>query len=206
MNSRFYPFATDSMEREILAYYFAAISVAMSYGVYEAVEALHFQVPWWIALPSPMAIYLFLRWLFSNYLWRWSLLRQLGIVKIPNLNGEYRGHLWTSNDGHAARHKCEFTVTQTWVSIAIRGRFTESRSFNMVTGISVEGTDAPRLAYEYWNEPASGAAASMVAHRGTIWLDIISGSGPICLNGEYYTGRGRGTNGRIELAQVGGAD
>uniref|UniRef100_E6Q5P6 CD-NTase-associated protein 15 domain-containing protein n=1 Tax=mine drainage metagenome TaxID=410659 RepID=E6Q5P6_9ZZZZ len=199
MSSRFYPYATDSNEREKLAYYFAVLSVIVAYCVYLIFDKLRVQIPWWTALPSPMAIYLSVQWLFSNYLWRWTLLRRLGVVKIIDLNGVYLGDLWSSHDKHTESHRCEFTVTQTWVNIAIRGRFAESRSFNMVTGISVEGTDAPRLTYEYFNEPASGSVTSMGPHRGTIWFDIIQDESGIQLDGEYYTGRGRGTTGSIRV-------
>ena len=34
VNSRFYPYATDSSEREVLAYYFAVIAVALAYLIY----------------------------------------------------------------------------------------------------------------------------------------------------------------------------
>jgi hypothetical protein len=201
MNSRFYPYATDSGERDTLAYIFAVVAVVLAYLLYKIVEAIHFQMPWWISLPTPMAIYLFLRWLFSNYVWRWDLLRRLGVVKIPYLGGEYHGYLWSSHDGHEERHKCQFTITQTWTKIIIRGSFAQSRSFNGVTGITVEGTDAPRLTYEYWNEPISGSVQTMAPHRGTIWFDIVTTNDELRLDGEYYTGRGRATSGRIEIVR-----
>jgi len=150
---------------------------------------------------DPDADYLFTRGLFATYVWRWQPLRKLGIIKIPYLGGNYRGHLWSSHDGHEERYKCEFTITQTWSKIIVRGQFEQSRSFNGITGISVEGTDAPRLTYEYWNEPASGSQEAMNAHRGTIWFDIVQKGDRLHLDGEYYTGRGRGTSGRIELVK-----
>jgi hypothetical protein len=202
MNSRYYPYATDSNEREALAYWFAAISIALAYLFNLTAAALKLEFPWWLVLPSPMALYLFVRWVFSRFLWRWQPLHALGIVKIPDLNGEYKGHLWTSHDKHADRHPCDFTVSQTWTSMSVHGRFAQSRSFNMVSGISVEGTDAPRLSYEYWNEPASGAVEGMAPHRGTIWFDIRQTEIGIQLDGEYYTGRGRGTSGRIQLRRT----
>jgi SMODS-associating 2TM, beta-strand rich effector domain len=201
MTSRFYPYATDSSERDVMAYIFAVLAVALAYGLYKLVEVLHFQMPWWLSLPTPMAIYLFVRWLFSNYIWRWGPFRKVGIVKIPYLGGKYHGHLRTSYDEHAESYKCEFTITQTWTKIIIRGAFAKSRSFNGVTGITVEGTDAPRLTYEYWNEPISGAAETMNPHRGTIWFDILLKNDTLHLDGEYYTGRGRATSGRIELVR-----
>lgn len=57
----------------------------------------------------------------------------------------------------------------------------------------------PRLTYEYWNEPTADAAATMAPHRGTIWLDIAQDESTTRLDGEYYTGRGRETSGRIDM-------
>lgn len=197
MNSRFYPYATDSSEREVLPYYFAVMAVSIAYLLYFVVDQLRVRIPWWAALPSPMPIYLLILGIFTRYTWRWPVLRKLGIIKIPNLNAEYQGHLWTSHEG-GERHPCTLVISQTWTRISIRGRFPKSSSSNMVTGISVEDTSAPRLTYEYWNTPASNAAGSMQAHRGTIWFDITLEDGVIELKGDYYTGRGRGTIGRIE--------
>ena len=81
VNSRFYPYATDSSEREVLAYYFAVIAVALAYLIYLIVDKLHVQIPWWASLPSPMPIYLFIRGVFTRYLWRWSIFRLGGHPK-----------------------------------------------------------------------------------------------------------------------------
>ncbi len=185
----------------MLAYYFALLSVGLSYGLYAISEGLRLHLPFWVALPTPMAIYLFIRWLFSQYIWRWPPLHNLGIVKILNLNGTYEGRLWSSHD-ESAKHLCALVISQTWTGISIRGTFPHSTSYNMVTGISVEGTAAPRLTYEYWNEPASNAPETMNAHRGTIWVDIILDDEVAALKGDYYTGRGRTTIGQIEVWRV----
>lgn len=200
MNSRFYPYATDSKERDTLAYWFAVVSVACAYGISVGVEAMKVHLPWWVALPTPMALYLIIRGAFSRYAWRLGISRQMGIVKIPDLNGIYKGYLWSSHD-ERDKHPCTLIISQTWTDISIQGKFSKSNSFNMVTGISVEGTAAPRLTYEYWSEPSSDAAESMHAHRGTIWFDIIFDERTIELKGDYYTGRGRETIGRIEVRQ-----
>ena len=46
----------------------------------------------------------------------------------------------SSYDNHEVSRPCEFDVHQTWTTIAIRGNFGKSSSFNMVTGISVLDT------------------------------------------------------------------
>lgn len=198
MNSRFYPYAADSNERDLLAYFFAVIAIAAAYATFIVVDNLRVHIPWWAALPSPMPIYLLTRAVFTRYVWRWPVLHKLGVVRIPDLNGTYKGHLWTSHEG-GEQHPCTLIVSQTWTRISIRGNFPKSSSFNTVTGISVEDTASPRLTYEYWNTPSSNAADSMQAHRGTIWFNIAYSSHAIELKGDYYTGRGRGTIGRIEV-------
>lgn len=203
MNNRFYPYATDSNERDVLAYYFAGLSVLAVYLLSVGVEAFKVHMPWWIALPTPMAIYLALRSVFANHIWKWDLLHRWGVVRIPIVSGNYKGHLWTSFDEHGEKHPCELTISQTWTNISIRGRFPQSRSYNMVSGISVQGTDAPRLTYEYWNEPVSGSPTPMVPHRGTVWFDIKHDADGTDLDGEYYTGRGRATFGRIKVRSGG---
>ena len=74
----------------------------------------------------------------------------------------------------------------------------------MVSGISVENTPTPLLTYEYLNEPKSGALETLSPHRGTIWFDIDATSTRLRLSGDYYTGRGRGTTGRIEVERARG--
>ena len=44
------------------------------------------------------------------------------------------------------------------------------------------------LSYQYVNEPMSNAPGTMEIHRGTATLELIGSS----LEGDYYTGRGRG--------------
>jgi hypothetical protein len=202
MTSKFYPYATDSEERDKVGYALAVLAVGLAYLLYKVVDAFHYQMPWWMSLPTPMPIYLFLRGWFANRVWRWDLLRKFGIVKIPYLGGRYRGHLWTSHDEQAESHKCEFTITQTWTKIIIRGTFPESASYNGVTGITALEVDVPHLTYEYWNVPKSGAVETMHAHQGTVWFDVVKKNDKLHLNGEYYTGRGRINTGRIEITRV----
>lgn len=45
-------------------------------------------------------------------------------------------------------------------------------------------------AYEYLNEPKSGAVATMHTHRGLARLSLRRDDGDV-LDGEYYTGRDR---------------
>ena len=106
----------------------------------------------------------------------------------------------SSFDNHQVPRDCEFDIHQTWTTIAICGKFGQSGSYNMVTGISVVDTVLPRLTYEYYNVPANAAPKTMHAHDGTMWFEIHGGD-PRVLKGDYYTGRDRKTTGTIEVTR-----
>jgi len=199
---RFAPYATDSPERARVAFYIAAIAVAIGLGIHAVLDGRQIFVPWYVDIPSPVVIYGVLWAAFDKILWRWSVLRALGIVLVPNLSGEYSGIIISSHDRDEEQHECTFYVNQSWTSILIRGEFDKSRSLSQIAGISVLDVDRPRLTYEYINEPKEGAASTMHVHPGTVWFDIKTGADGIRLDGEYYTGRDRRTSGTISIQRV----
>src|SRR5579883_1100077 len=115
--ARFYPYATDSPERETLTFYFAGAGIALAYGLHRLIEAFHPAVPWYVDIPSPIVFYDLVRRFFAHVAWKWQFFRSVGLVRIPNLNGRYYGHLSSSHDDHGARHKCELVIRQSWTGI-----------------------------------------------------------------------------------------
>jgi hypothetical protein len=196
----FHPYSTDSSERETLAYWFALASVGVGYLVFWA--ARNTGLPWWIDVPSPIAVYLVIHGLFSRFIWRWRVLRGLGIVKIPDLNGVYSGILTSDRDDFQTKNECTMTIWQTWTEIAIKGEFPESDSYNGISGISVKGAGAPVLTFEYFNQPRADAKKDLQAHRGTNWFDVKDDG--LSMTGEWYSGRGRNRIGRIVVKRIAG--
>jgi SMODS-associating 2TM, beta-strand rich effector domain len=199
--NNFYPYATDSAERETMSFVFAALSLAIVYLSYLGIERLKIQVPWYLALPSPMGVYWLLQAWFTNVGWRWRWLHNFRIVRIPDLNGNYEGALQSSYDHFTKDYPCRFEIKQTWKSISVTGHFEKSSSFNMVSGISVSGA-VPRLTYEYGNKPRSDAPMGMVAHDGTIGFGVLIEGDDITLDGDYYTGRSRETYGCVKVQRT----
>lgn len=203
MVGRFSPYATDSPERTYVVFYLAALSIGLGYALHAGLGAAHVMPPWYVDVPSPVVMYGILWKLFDNYIWRWKLLRLVGVVHVPDLNGHYSGALYSSFDrSHGKRHDVQLTISQSWTTILICGRFSESRSYNLITGISVLDTGAPRLTYEYVNEPKEGAPESLHVHPGTVWFDVSVDKGTMTLVGEYYTGRDRRNSGTIEVCRA----
>src|SRR6266404_4948258 len=55
--------------------------------------------------------------LFDRHLWRNGFVCKLGLVKIPNLAGCWRGYLISSFDGK--RHNLVINIFQTWTQLAV---------------------------------------------------------------------------------------
>ena len=198
---RFYPYATDSRERETLPVWFAVLAIAVGYVIHAVVEHYYPTFPWFADFWSPLALYGLIYTLFARFAWRWPMLHAAGVVKIPDLNGHYSGSLLSSHNKHETPVPCEFDVHQTWTTISIRGKFDKSWSYNMVTGISVADCAVPRLTYEYYNSPVEGTPAAMHPHPGTMWFDVELGDS-LVLRGDYYTGRGRRTTGSVTITRT----
>jgi len=200
---RLSPYATDSTERAALAFYIASAAIFVGCALHLIVGAIAIQLPWYVDIPSPIVLYAVLWRLFDKRLWRMPLLRRMGVVRLPDLNGNYSGRLYSSHDrAEGMSHECFLAIKQSWTQISIRGEFGESRSYNSISGISVVDTNVPRLTYEYINEPREGAPPTMHVHPGTVWFDIHIGGDAISLIGEYYTGRDRRNTGSIEVARI----
>jgi hypothetical protein len=198
MVPKFHPYATDSKEREQLPVWIAILAIVISYGLHIAVDHFYPRLPWYVDLWSPVALYGIIYGMFDRHAWRWHVWRQIGLVTIPDLNGHYAGSMTSSYDNHQVSRPCEFDINQTWTTIAVRGQFERSSSFNMITGVSVLDTVLPRLTYEYYNVPADAAPPAMHPHDGTMWFDIDGHD----LKGNYYTGRGRNTTGTVVVTRM----
>jgi hypothetical protein len=203
MVGRFSPYATDSPERTYVAFYLAALSIGLGYALHAGLVAAHLAAPWYVDVPSPVVIYGILWKLFDKYIWRWNVLRLAGIVRVPDLNGDYRGTLYSSFDrDNGKRHAVHLNISQSWTTILICGHFSESRSYNLITGVSVLDAGTPRLTYEYVNEPKEGAPEALHVHPGTVWFDVSFDRATTTLVGEYYTGRDRRNSGMIEVTRT----
>lgn len=181
------PYATDSPERRKVIECLVVLSLPIAYLLHSGISLLKVQL-WWLEAPSVLGIFGLLYECFERWVWRWALLRRVGIVKVPDLNGEWRVEGSTSfNSGQ----RCEGTATikQTWSKISVCLETAESTSHSISASILLEQPGRITPSYEYRNEPKPGAAETMHSHRGTAVLRL-RGDGRE-LEGEYYSGRDR---------------
>jgi hypothetical protein len=179
-----HPYATDSPERQKVVLCIGSISVGLAYAFHGIIHALNLQVPWWVDAPGVLAIAAGLYEIFDKWLWRIPLLRKFGIVKVPDLNGEWKVVGQTSwSQGQEYHGNARIRQTWTHISICLETEYSSSRS--LTASLLINEPEGPTLSYEYRNDPRPNAPTTMHSHRGTAVLRLINDSR---LEGEYYSG------------------
>ncbi len=157
--------------------------------------AIDFEPEWWLSVPSFAGCYSGLHWLFDRYAWRVRLLRKLHLTQLPDLNGEWVGKIESSYNKGDSIYAVSVVINQRWTKMLVRLDAQHSQSRSTTASLRTTDLANPELSYQYVNEPHSNAPATMEMHRGTATLELIGS----VLKGGYYTGRGRGEVGTIEL-------
>lgn len=184
-----HPYATDSNERKQVAFLLVIISVLVAWFLHKRFEVLKFTIPWWVDLPSVAGFYAIFYNIFNKYTWRLPILKRIGLVRVPNLNGTWRGYITSSFNEHAKREDANIEICQSWSSISINMRTKNSKSRSLTAWVLTKNKNAITISYEYLNEPMPNAKVTMHAHRGTVRLTIKPDNKTF--EGEYYTGRDR---------------
>jgi|SRR5580700_1610112 hypothetical protein len=187
-------YSTDSDERRVVPLFLALVAISLAWLSSKLLEVTHLAVPWWVDAPSLMVFYGALYTLFDKYVWKNGFACKLGLVKIPNLAGCWRGYLISSFDGHAKRHNLVINIFQTWTQLAVFLATATSISRSCAAVIQVGDPEGVALIYQYQNQPLADATRTMHMHFGTAMLRVSDGG---CLVGDYYSGRDRRTYGRI---------
>ena len=150
--------------------------------------------------PSVMGFYGLLHTAFDRWLWKWSPLRAIGLVRVPDLGGAWMFRIHstyrtTEVDAHV-------TVHQRWRTIQIRLETAESRSSSEIASILIDDPNEFVLNYEFLNTPRQGAVATMHMHRGSAELRFPKNSTSLAGDGEYYSGRDRDNQGTMRAERA----
>jgi hypothetical protein len=187
-------YSTDSGERRIVPLLLAGAAVTLAWVSSRILSAVHVLPPWWLDAPSSLGFYGVLYFLFDRILWRIRFFRKLGLVRVPNLAGHWRGYLLSSFDGHSKHYGLMIDIFQSWTQVAVFLMTETSVSRSSAAMIQIDIPDGIALIYQYQNQPLADATKTMHMHYGTAVLRLSDAD---CLTGEYYAGRDRRTFGRI---------
>lgn len=176
----------------------AAASVMLVWLLHAGLGAVDYEPQWWLSVPSFAGAYSLFYWLFDRYVWRLGLLRKLGLIWVPDLNGRWSAEIESSEGQDGSTQRFAVVILQRWSKLVITVDTQYSRSRSITASFRTVDLPNPELSYLYINEPKANAPESMSIHRGTAILEI---KGTV-LEGDYYTGRGRRTIGIIRVTKV----
>jgi len=191
-----HPYSTNSEERSRIPFYAAAFAFLLAWLIATILKDVH--IPFWLEVPGTGTLYAVLLAVFRSYLWRWRLFRVVGIVKVPDLEGKWHGHVTSSFDTLAEQLPVTVQIRQNWTHMAIHLTADGSRSRSVVASLYV-AEDETVLNYQYENEPNVRATQTMHAHNGTASLRVTDNNRR--LTGDYYSGRDRNNHGQITLGR-----
>lgn len=182
-----HPYSIDIEERKNILLFLAISSIILSWIFYKILGNYQISLPWWVESPSVLFFYGLLFIAFDKWLWRYF--RVIGLVKTPNLNGEWDGYIKTSFDNHSSKVKATLKIFQNWTRIKILLKTDQSSSQSETASITVDTPEGKYLTYQYINDPRPNAVETMSIHRGTARL--LFDEKKNSLEGEYYSGRDR---------------
>ena len=195
-----HPFATNAAERQFVPPLLAGLAILATYGIDRSAALIGLQFPWWLSPPSVMGIYGLLSRVFDRLVWQWRLVRGLGLVDIPAIDGEWCGEVESSFGDDGEPTEISVRIFQDWRRILIRAETENSVSVSKTATVLLREEGA-LVSYEYLNEPSIEAPSTMRIHRGTARLELSERSDKRVLEGFYYTGPQRGNVGRLSLYQ-----
>jgi len=180
----------------------ALLSVFATWLLYEVVTWIGRQTgltpPWWLEIPSIITFYGVSYKIFDKWLWRKPIIRQLGLVRIPDLNGTWKGQIKSSYDDFKEEHDATVKIFQSWTQIEVVQETKESKGRSFIAAVHTKEPDAIRLFFMYQNIPEIDADPGMRSHFGAAQL-ILSADGK-SLTGDYYNcGRDRTTWGKLHF-------
>jgi len=154
-------------------------------------------------------------WLFTNYIWKLEIVQKTPLVNVPDLNGRWEGHLYTSTDPEKisdeyivetgeqmdgfTKMEAAIEIEQTWDKLLVTLHGPESPSFSHGATLLVEEGAWPTLTYNYLNE-GSDSNEELGMHYGTTMLKYKSEEES--LEGPYYTEPTRENHGILFLSRV----
>ena len=154
-----------------------------------------------VRLPTAVAVYSVLLFVFVKWLWRLRIFRRW-LVITPDLQGTWKGTLkstWTDPDVEQkiAPKDVTLVIKQTLLTISCVMYTDESKSFSNAAQINKDNEhDFFELSYNFTNFPEANIRDRSPIHNGAAILKIIDEPKRV-LEGEYWTSRK--TTGDIRL-------
>lgn len=190
-----HPYAINPDDRRQIIPIIVVIGTVVTFLIQEGLISGYLGERWWFSGLSILAVSSGLLYAYNKWIWALSI-GPVRLSRVPDLSGHWTGEVRPSpDDDNQKVQSVNLTISQTWLNLSITLDTPESRSHSTSSFIDSSNEKQPKLIYTYVNIPTGSAAETMHRHPGTTILWFDDGK----LQGNYYTGRGRGTHGELEV-------
>lgn len=209
-----HPYAVQSDEGHPPIHVWLLVTAVLSIGLSMVFRYVHqyvshltgFEDPWfWVAeTPSALAIFLAMYWSFDRYLWKWQFLHRIGVVRVPNLNGDW--HVEIQPSGVATDHQASkirngrLVIQQTLSRIMVQITTSDTESESLNASILRRGELIElRNQYRAWGISPDSEFSGC---EGTNRIVFVQRSPIRPKDGHYYTDWNQQTFGRFIFQEL----
>lgn len=192
-------YSSDAPDRSRMPLRLAALALGVTYASHLLFETLAVRLPFWVEMPSLGAFYGVFYATFDRWAWRTPVFGTR-VSKIQDLRGTWVGAV-RSNHNPDAPVPIVVRISQTWTRISVVAETGTSKSHSIAAAVITSHSAVPQLVYHYRNDPKPVVSLpTMESHQGTSSLWFTPDES--VMEGDYYTGRGRGNHGLMRLLRV----
>ncbi len=156
-------------------------------------------LPDWAPVPSVLALFSGLLFLFNKFIWKWPWFNELAL-QTPILNGNWKMSMRSSLDNYAAEYVGTLTISQTWTEIHLYLDGEKFEGESTMAGIKVQTKEAFTLKWEYLAQRKPQFAANEFMHHGM--TRVLFKKGEESFHGNYYADQSRHTFGPVTLEKL----
>ncbi|PTQ77419.1 hypothetical protein C8R26_10865 [Nitrosomonas oligotropha] len=189
-------------DRKLAYYFLALLSGIVGIGIANLLDSIQSVSGIVIAAPSGIAVFGLSFVLFDRFVWNLPWLYKLGLIKISDLNGDWRAAISSS----ATENKIYAAVKihQTYSKIRIHLETEKSDSLSQMAAIKMENPTMFTLRYEYSAEFQRDETSEIHRHYGVTSIRLKSNDHKFSDDhyANYYTEQGRDSYGKITFSRV----
>lgn len=195
-------YSTSYHDRKPAYYILAVLSGVVGIGIAFLIKAISDYSGLVVAAPSGIALYGLLFLMLDRFIWKWRWLYSLGIIKIPDLNGDWNAEISSSATGNKISAKVK--IHQTYSKIRIHLETEKSDSLSKMAALDMESPNMFTLRYEYSAEFKRDESSQILRHYGvtSVKLKSIDHKFSDIHPAVYYTEQGRDSHGEMSFSRA----
>jgi|WetSurMetagenome_2_1015567.scaffolds.fasta_scaffold116547_2 hypothetical protein len=177
-------YSIDSNERNIIPFYIAIISIALAFLIKHYTPP-HLDI---IPIPSSFVLYGIIYKFFDKYFWTWKILVKFGVIKTPNLNGNWKMYTKSSSNNFNIEYEGSLLIEQSWTKIKLIFEGDNAISYSKMASIDFVNNSIYEIKWEYLSKRKPKFVSEEYMHFGITRLkleNIINSE--ITLRGDYFT-------------------